>query len=136
MIFVLLAVVCCYFLAALTVYAIRRMSFTRKRSGRHYFLLAGNEQHHLEWVIRSIRRYASRTGTEVTVTVIDCGSADETMSIAACLAKRDDSIRLSKRTAGEAQELWQGIQAVAGEEDGEAVLLDLRNPDRFWKLKL
>lgn len=136
MISILLLVVCCYFLAALTVYAIRRMSASRKRNRRHYFLLAGNGQDHLEWVIRSIRRYASRTGTEVTVTVIDCGSRDETMSIAACLAKRDESIRISQRAADAEEEPWGGIGEAAGERAGSAVMLDLRSPDRSWKLKL
>lgn len=71
-----------YVLAALSVHLIRYYG-RRHRSlkSQHYVLYARNDASRMEWFLRSIGWYSRRSGTEVRVTVIDCGSSDETLAI-------------------------------------------------------
>jgi hypothetical protein len=77
----LLAIVGCYAFAALLVRWAARFS-PGWRSGMHVVLFAGNQGERIEWYLRRLRRWSLRTGRDVRVTLVDCGSTDDTAVIA------------------------------------------------------
>ncbi|MCQ6561877.1 glycosyltransferase family A protein [Paenibacillus mendelii] len=95
MIPILLWVCGCYALAAIAVHAAFRYTWKQERKIQHYVLLAGNEQLHMEWYMRSLRRYAIQTGKEVQVTVVNRGSDDETMDIARLFVRRGMNVNIA-----------------------------------------
>jgi hypothetical protein len=116
MIPVFLWIVCCYTLAAVSVHAAYRIHSGRKRKGRHYVLVAGNQQLQMEWVILSLRWFSRRTGTEVKITVIDGGSEDETLAIAEHFAKAYGGVRVRR---AEGQGYWRHEGYAAEGADGD-----------------
>lgn len=88
MIPVLLWIFGCYALAAAAVHAAYALTWKRERDVRHYVLIAGNHQLHIEWYMRSLRRFSHFSGTEVKVTVVDRGSEDDTLGIARIFARK------------------------------------------------
>lgn len=125
MIAILLGIVGCYVLAAAVIYASSVIRRGRERKAKHYVLIAGNEGQRMEWYMRSLHRFSHRTGTDVKVTVVDNGSADETLRIAQVFAKRgmDVNVRASEDTegmagvAGKETEITAGVKQEAGIAD-------------------
>lgn len=77
----LLAIIGCYAFAALAVrLAARRLPGWR--DGTHVVLFAGNQGQRVEWYLRRLRRWSLRTGRDVRITLVDCGSTDDTAAIA------------------------------------------------------
>ena len=77
----LLAIIGCYAFAALMVRAAARRNPGR-RAGTHVVLFAGNQDGRIEWYLRRLRWWSLRTGRDVRITLVDCGSTDDTVAIA------------------------------------------------------
>lgn len=132
MIPILLGIIGCYALAAAAVHLAYVFTRKRRRAERHYVLLARNEQHMMEWYIRSIRRLSHRTGEEVKVTVINQGSEDDTLQIAGRFARSGMKVDISSGLQPDV------TSAVSDDEpyEGEQVLVDLGKPAELLKLPL
>ncbi|OUM94962.1 MAG: hypothetical protein A9Z00_11990 [Thermobacillus sp. ZCTH02-B1] len=87
----LLAIIGCYAFAALAVRAAVRRHRVR-RAGTHVVLLAGNQGGRIEWYLRRLRRWSLRTGRDVRVTLVDCGSTDDTVAIAERFGRRTGAV--------------------------------------------
>lgn len=136
-----------YVLAALSVHLIRYYGI-RKNTGRsrHYVLYARNDETRMEWFIRSIRWFSRRSGTDVRITVVDCGASEETLAIVGRFAARDgcpvetsssDKFRLVRSSSHD--RVGSGGFANAGEcvsRSGHAVFVDLNRPEDLAKLPL
>ncbi|EFM09027.1 conserved hypothetical protein [Paenibacillus curdlanolyticus YK9] len=144
-----------YVLAALSVHLIRYYASRRnKAESRHYVLFARNDAPRMEWFIRSIHWFSSRSGTDVRITIVDCGSSDETVAIAGRLASSgleyivDDAyvdhgrqLRSSSYDRGTArtQAGLNGRFAEAGDglaRTNQSVFVDLNRPEDLAKLPL
>ncbi|MWC27194.1 hypothetical protein [Paenibacillus sp. MMS18-CY102] len=144
-----------YVLAALSVHLIRYYATrSKKANSRHYVLFARNDASRMEWFIRSIQWFSSRSGTDVRITVIDCGSSDETVAIAGrfvssglefivddAFADQDRPLRSSSYVRGgaRAQAGPAGKFAEAGDgsaRSSQAVFVDLNRPEDLAKLPL
>jgi ABC-type sulfate transport system substrate-binding protein len=77
----LLAIIGCYAFAALAVRLAAR-HLPGWRAGMHVVLFAGNQGQRVEWYLRRLRWWSLRTGRDVRVTLVDCGSTDDTAAIA------------------------------------------------------
>ena len=77
----LLAIIGCYAFAVLLAGMAARF-LARWRDGMHVVLLAANQGDRIEWYLRRLRRWSLRTGRDVRVTLVDCGSTDDTAAIA------------------------------------------------------
>jgi hypothetical protein len=162
MITILLGVLGCYILAAISVHLFRRWSRNRSRQQRHFILLADNNQQTMEWYIRSLHRLERKSGTPVKITVVDKGSTDETMAIVDRFPKSGihvekavlpASVRDGTNETGKFRKLpirrrigmrpveplhlmWMlQAEGVVTARD-HAVLVDLRNPADLSKLPL
>jgi hypothetical protein len=151
----LLLVIGCYIAAALSVHLAYRIWQGRKRASRHYVLIAADQdQHNIEWYMRSLMTFSRQTGNEVKVTVVDNGASAETLAIVDRMARKGNKItvhelpEILKRsrhdsgsetgvTIGESdanQLMWQ-LQAEGILKDGiQAVLIDLQNPADLSKM--
>jgi hypothetical protein len=76
----LLAIIGCYAFAAWMAGWAARLA--PGRAGMHVVLFAGNQGERIEWYLRRLRRWSLRTGRDVRVTLVDCGSTDDTAAIA------------------------------------------------------
>ncbi|MFB9327044.1 hypothetical protein ACFFSY_14035 [Paenibacillus aurantiacus] len=125
MIEILLWVIGCYVVAAALVHA--AFQLRRKPKAEHYVLLAGNEQHRMEWYMRGLRRYSHRSGKEVQVTIIDRGSEDDTVRIASLFAKKGMDVQLADGRKFEGsfqpanQERAKALPAEEGERAGRNI---------------
>ncbi|PWW08364.1 hypothetical protein DFQ01_10185 [Paenibacillus cellulosilyticus] len=134
-----------YVLAALSVHLIRYYGRSNHASrSRHYVLYARNEATRMEWFLRSINWFAHRSGTDVRVTVVDCGSSDETFAIVGHFAAKDgctvESVTPEKHRVLRSSGLDRGTHfASAGEPTARAnhaVFVDLNRPEDLAKLPL
>lgn len=86
----LLSVVSCYGLSILLVHIlywyVHRTSHPIKRE--HYVLISDHNQLQMEWVLRCLWLYSWIKGKNVSVTLIDHCSTDDTLAIARKLGKR------------------------------------------------
>lgn len=137
-----------YVLAALSVHLLRyygRSSHTSR--SRHYVIYARNEETRMEWFLRSIHWFAHRSGTDVRVTVVDCGSSDETFAIVGHFAAKDgcsiESVTKETHRVIRSSGVERGAGgthfAHAGEPSARAnhaVFVDLNCPDDLAKLPL
>lgn len=87
----LLAVIGCYAFAALMVRVAARR-FPGWRSRMHVVLFAGNQGGRVEWYLRRLRWWSLRTGRDVRVTLVDCGSTDDTAAIAERFGRGTDAV--------------------------------------------
>ncbi|MGO4538685.1 hypothetical protein [Paenibacillus sp. 2TAB19] len=150
----LLLVIGCYIAAALSVHLAFWIRQGRKRASKHYVLIADQDQHNMEWYMRSLMTFSRQTGNEVKVTVVDNGASAETLAIVDRMARKGNKItvhelpEILKRsrhdtgletgvTIGESdanQLMWQ-LQAEGILKDGiQAVLIDLQNPVDLSKM--
>jgi hypothetical protein len=134
-----------YVLAALSVHLIRYYRKSSKSSrSRHYVLYASNEETRMEWFLRSINWFAHRSGMDVRVTVVDCGSSDETLAIVGHFAAKNgcaiETVTPDKRRVLRSSSLDRGAHyASAGEPSARAnhaVFVDLNRPEDLAKLPL
>ncbi|THF80817.1 glycosyltransferase family A protein [Cohnella fermenti] len=90
MLAVLCGILVVYALGVLAVHgAVRRR---RRRSGRHYVLVAGDHGSRIEWYMRSLRSYSRRMGMDVHITVVLDDSADDTEAIVRQFARDDGGV--------------------------------------------
>ncbi|MNG21029.1 hypothetical protein D3C84_1053510 [compost metagenome] len=99
----------------------------------------------MEWFIRSIRWFSHRSGTDVRITVVDCGASEETLAIVGRFAAKDgcpvetsspDKFRIVRSSS---HERAGSNFANAGESltrSGHAVFVDLNRPEDLAKLPL
>jgi len=92
---------------------------------RHFVLIARNEQHRIEWVIRSLLIRSWLKGRPIRLTMIDCGSSDQTGIIVRRLAEQTPFDWLS---VGHRRELDRWL---AGFRSQEHVVIDLSRCERF-----
>lgn len=151
----LLLVLGCYIAAALSVHLAYRIRQGRKRASRHYVLIAADQdQHNIEWYMRSLLTFSRQTGKEVKVTVVDYGATAETLAIVDRMARKGQKVtvheypekmRLS-RTAAEAGAVVSNRESDANQlmwllqsegilkDANQAVLIDLQNPSDLSKM--
>jgi len=78
----LLWIIGAYAAAIATVHIIYRISLRARKDTVHYVLLTRNNQHHVEWFLRSLFFFSWMRGKPITVTIMDDGSTDDTLEIA------------------------------------------------------
>ncbi|MGM0884196.1 MAG: hypothetical protein ACQEXQ_24550 [Bacillota bacterium] len=147
----LLFIIGCYVLAALSVHLAFRIRQGRLQSSKHYVLVADIQQKNMEWYIRSLFSFSRRMGKDVRLTIIDRGVSEETLAIVERLARDGDEVMvhpkaidpLNEKKGGKrsfisgtdaTQLLWllqaEGIVSHAD----HAVLVDLQNPVDLSKM--
>ncbi|MGO4346868.1 hypothetical protein BK120_03965 [Paenibacillus sp. FSL A5-0031] len=147
----LLLVIGCYALAALSVHLAYRIWRGRQQSSKHYVLVADVQQNNMEWYVRSLFSFSRRMGKNVRLTIVDQGVTEETLAIVERLARKGDEVRIhsngsnplsesegSKRSQTEGvdgtQLLWllqaEGVVSLSD----HAVLIDLQNPTDLSKM--
>lgn len=148
---ILLLVIGIYVLCALSVHLAYRFRKEKDRTGKHYVLVADENQHRLEWYVRSMFSFSRWMGTEVKVTIVDQGLTEESRTIIDRLArggndlklhakeeasvsgKKDEKRSQPKKTDG-TQLLWMlEAEGVVSQAD-HAVLIDLQNPADLSKM--
>jgi hypothetical protein len=147
----LLLVIGCYALAALSVHLAFRIWRGRQQSSKHYVLVADVRQKNMEWYVRSLFSFSRRMGKDVRLTIVDRGVTDETLAIVERLARGGNEVRVhpkenvpqtekedSKRsqTSGVdgTQLLWLlQAEGIVSHSD-HAVLVDLQNPSDLSKM--
>ncbi|WP_419875581.1 hypothetical protein [Candidatus Pristimantibacillus sp. PTI5] len=147
----LLLVIGCYALAALSVHLAYRIWRGRQQSSKHYVLVAGDRQKNMEWYVRSLFYFSRRMGKDVQLTIVDRGVTDETLAIVERLARdgkevrvhskgtvpiteNDDSKRSQTKGVDGTQLLWLlQAEGVVSNAD-HAVLIDLQNPSDLSKM--
>ena len=99
----LLAIIGCYAFAVLLARMAARC-WPRWRDRTHVVLLAGNQGDRIEWYLRRLRRWSLRTGRDVRVTLVDCGSTDDTAAIAERFGRGTGAVNVvhMRMAAGEA----------------------------------
>ncbi|WP_054025406.1 glycosyltransferase family A protein [Bacillus sp. FJAT-28004] len=147
----LLLVIGCYVLAALSVHLAFRIWRGRQQSSKHYVLVADVQQKNMEWYVRSLFSFSRRMGKNVRLTIVDQGATDETLAIVERLARGGNEVRIhsngsdplteskdSKRSqtmgVDGTQLLWllqaEGVVSLSD----HAVLVDLQNPSDLSKM--
>jgi|HigsolmetaAR203D_1030402.scaffolds.fasta_scaffold00180_33 hypothetical protein len=122
----LLWIVGTYLLSALCVHAAH--AWHRRGSGpaaRHFVLIARNEQHRIEWVIRSLLLRSWLKGNPIRLTMIDCGSSDHTRTIMRRLAEKTPFDWFS---FGQDRDLDRWMASCRKPDD---VVIDLSSCERF-----
>jgi hypothetical protein len=84
----------------------------------HYVLMTRNNQHQVEWYIRSLHFFSWMKGRSIAVTVVDEGSTDETLEIVGRLAD-EYSFEMADETR------WNWDEWVRLHEDEQAVVVRL-----------
>lgn len=91
MIPILIWIVGCCAILALVVHIVNRSANARPEgqadNGKHFILLADNQEQRMEWYLRSITWFARRTGTNVRITVIDQGMSRDTLRIVSAFSR-------------------------------------------------
>ncbi|AEI38746.1 hypothetical protein [Paenibacillus mucilaginosus] len=78
----------CYAAGIAVIHALHRQWKRRgTRRAAHYVLYAQNAQMQLEWYLRSLYFFSWIKGRPIEVTLVDEGSTDETLQIAARIAQ-------------------------------------------------
>ncbi|MGG4144819.1 hypothetical protein ABEW34_17020 [Paenibacillus algorifonticola] len=94
MINIFLIVVGCYVLAGFFVHAVYRWKRHKRRSARHYVLLANPQHSNMERMIRSFFSFSRWMGVDVQLTVVDAGLSEQTREIIERLNRADGGINL------------------------------------------
>jgi hypothetical protein len=147
----LLFIIGCYVLAALSVHLTYRIQQGRQHSSKHYVLVADVRQKNMEWYIRSLFSFSRRMGKDVRLTIVDRGVSEETLAIVERLARDGDEVKVhpkaieqvagtkdgkrSRMTGTDAAQLLWLLQAegIVSHSD-HAVLVDLQNPADLSKM--
>jgi len=144
-------IVCVYAIAAVVaLWLVKRQSV--RRPGRHYILLADDQAPRVEWYLRALRGFAERSGTEVSVTVVDAESTAETAAIADRFAREGVPVQV----ASVGQRTWERLRDWSAEgahgekrgdvwrylreqgvvaDDRQTVLVDVRDPEEAARLR-
>lgn len=147
----LLLVIGCYLLAALTVHLVYRIQQGRLESSKHYVWIADSRQKNMEWYMRSLFSFSRRMGKDVRLTIVDSGVSEETLAIVERLAKENNKVRVYPRlveplaqkedgkrshlTRTDATQLLWLLQAEGFVSSADhAVLVDLHNPADLSKM--
>jgi hypothetical protein len=151
MVSIFMWIVCVYaVVAAAALWLVKRHA--GRRPGRHYILLADDQAPRVEWYLRALRGFAVRSGTEVSVTVVDGESTEETAAIADRLAREGVPVqvtavgqhtweRLRTWSADGAHgendsEVWRFLQEQGViMDDRQTVLVDVRDPEEAARLR-
>ncbi|KRE44471.1 hypothetical protein [Paenibacillus sp. Soil522] len=147
----LLFVVGCYVLAALSVHLAYRIWRGRQQSSKHFVLVADVRQKNMEWYVRSLFSFSRRMGKDVRLTIVSRGVTDETLAIVERLARggKEVSVHLAEDTpktenkdhnrsqmtgVDGTQLLWMlQAEGIVSHSD-HAVLVDLQNPSDLSKM--
>lgn len=147
----LLFVIGCYALAALSVHLAYRIWRGRQQSSKHYVLVADVRQKNMEWYLRSLFSFSRRMGKDIRLTIVDRGVSDETRAIVERLARSGNEVRVhpkaiapntekkdsrdSRITGVDGTQLLWLLQAegIVSHSD-HAVLIDLQNPSDLSKM--
>jgi len=147
----LLLVIGCYALAALSVHLAYRIWRGRQQSSKHYVLVADVQQKNMEWYVRSLFSFSRRMGKNVRLTIVDQGVTEETLAIVERLARRGDEVRIHANGSNPLSESEDGKRSQTEGVDGtqllwllqaegvvslsdHAVLIDLQNPTDLSKM--
>jgi hypothetical protein len=101
----LLWIVGAYAAAIATVHTIYRMSRRTPNSAVHYVLLTRNNQHHMEWFLRSLFFFSWMRGKPISVTIMDDGSTDDTLEIAQRVGS-DKEVEIQIETGSDAMDTF------------------------------
>lgn len=148
---VLLLVIGCYALAALSVHLAFRIWRGRQQASKHFVLVADVRQKNMEWYMRSLFSFSKRMGKDVRLTIVDQGITDETLSIVERFSRDGKEIKVHSKDIGSDSENTDRKRSQAKEVDGtqllwllqaegivsqadHAVLIDLQNPADLSKM--
>lgn len=144
----LLLVIGCYAVAALLVHLAFKFGGERKRTRKHYVLIADGRQPRMEWYLRSLHSFSRRTGNDIQLTVVDHGLEEESKAIVDRWNRGSHKVRLhamdGKGQAGQTENLAGGDKALHWmwylrstgivTESDQAILVDLQNPEDLSKM--
>ena len=77
-----------YLCSALVIHLVYSRMDSQDVEVRHYVLYTLDNQLHIEWIIRSLIVFHWLQGKSISITIIDEGSSDETLSILSLLSKQ------------------------------------------------
>jgi hypothetical protein len=147
----LLLIIGCYAAAALLVHLAFRLGGERKKARKHYVLIAGGRQPHMEWYLRSLHSFSRWTGSDIRLTVLDRGLAEEPKAIVDQWNRQGDTVKLH-REEGEKPAAEKERKRYPSESEGavhlmwmlqsegivskadHAILVDLQNPEDLSKM--
>lgn len=151
MVSIFMWIVCVYaIVATAALWLVKRHA--GRRPGRHYILLADEQAPRVEWYLRALRGFAVRSGTDISVTVVDAETTDETAAIVDRLAREGVQVRVT----AVGQHTWERLRTWRADEDeadrdGEVrrflqeqgviaqdrhtVLVDVRDPEEAARLR-
>ena len=119
--------------------AVTRTSFSsvsdwssrRKRDlSTHYVLMTRNNQMHMEWYLRSLYFFSWMKGRNISVTIVDEGSTDDTLDIARRVG-REKEVSIQVEFGPEAMETF-----MAEHLDEEVVVVNLSGVEDLRKAPL
>lgn len=119
MIKLLLIVIGCYMLAAAVVHLYYVLESRKENKQRHYILLSADEQDHMEWYYRSMKRFSRWMGIPVQVTVVHTQQAGELHQVVDCWNRHFDNIVVQ-------DQLYASVD--------QAIVIDLNRKDDLCKL--
>ncbi|WP_426450498.1 hypothetical protein ACP26L_00465 [Paenibacillus sp. S-38] len=109
----------CYAAGIAVIHALHRQWKRRgARQAAHYVLYTQNAQMQLEWYLRSLFFFSWMKGRNIEVTLVDEGSADETLEIAVRMA-REHSLSIVS------QEYWNLDTWIEGHQEQDVVFIRL-----------
>ncbi|WP_141506485.1 hypothetical protein [Paenibacillus luteus] len=147
----LILVIGCYVLAALSVHLAYRIWRRKQQSSKHYVLIADVSHKNIEWYVRSLFSFSKRMGRNVRLTIVDRGVTEETRAIVERLARggrevnvhheelipeasKKDGKRSQVADIDGTQLLWMlQAEGIVSQAD-HAVLVDLQNPTDLSKM--
>jgi hypothetical protein len=147
----LILVIGCYVLAALSVHLAYRIWRKKQQSSKHYVLIADVSHRNIEWHARSLFSFSKRMGRNVRLTIVDRGVTEETRAIVERLARggrevnvhqeelipeatKKDGKRSQTAVVDGTQLLWMlQAEGIVSQAD-HAVLVDLQNPTDLSKM--
>jgi hypothetical protein len=130
MIIGLLWIVGSYAVGIALVHWMHRKSQKRRVRFTHYVLMTRNNQLHMEWYLRSLYFFSSLKGREISVTIVDEGSSDDTLEIAERIGHEKD-VPIRFESGEEAMETF-----VANHLDEEVVVVKLSGIDDARNISL
>lgn len=103
-----------------------------RRKPLTYLLITKNNELHMEWYLRSLLMFSWLKGRNVKVLLLDEGSTDDTLIIAASLAAdRPEEIQMMKLESPDGLD-----EVIARYEQEEVVLVRLSNELKMQKIPL
>lgn len=126
-----------YGLCIVLVHAAHAWTRGGRMAVRHYVLIGSNQQHRIEWLIRSLLLFGWLRGCSVQITLLDEGSQDDTLEIARKLQQQSGGILTILECSQEREAAIRSLETGRGLSDRiDTIVVELSSPGDLAKLPL